>query len=262
MFDYKDKLVLITGASSGLGLSLAGAYYRSGAHLVLVARRIDRIQALAQQLDPSGKRVTCMGQDLLDMQRIPSMVEEVVRVCGRPVDVLAHCAGMSCYGEIERTPFQIIENVTSLNYLSGIRLIQCVLEAMKRQKNGQIVWIGSGSSFRGIPRAGAYSASKAAVKCFCEALRSELNGSGIDVLLVIPGALKTDFHAHQPNFSSDGRLRAIGSPSDPDVVAKAIVKAGQRQRSDLVYGRYAWIGKQLSCWAPWLLDRLLRIQLK
>jgi len=260
-YDYKGKLVLITGVSSGLGWHLAHTYHTAGAELALIARRRERLHELVTHLDPEGKRARYFCADLLDTERIPALADEVVETFGKPIDVVVHSAGMSCYGEVERSPFEIITQITTLNYLAGIRLVQCVLEPMKRRRGGQIIWIGSGSSFRGIPRAAAYSASKAAVKSFCEALRSEVCSFGVDVLLVIPGALKTGFHEQQPNFSSDQRLRSIGAPSDPEALARSILKAGKRQQSILVYGRYAWIGQHMTYWSPWLLDRLLRWQL-
>lgn len=132
---------------------------------------------------------------------------------------------------------------------------------MKQKFSGQVVWIGSGSAFRGIPRAAAYSASKAAAKCFCEALRSELAPYGVDVLLVIPGALNTSFHESQPNFSSDSRLRSIGSASDPKRLAEQIVSCGERRKTLLIHGHYAWLGQHLAYWTPSFLDTLFRRQL-
>lgn len=259
-YDYKGKLVLVTGASSGLGWYLTRAYHEAGARLALVARRTERMDAQARELDSQGKDVRFFTADLQDTVGIPALVDRITEVFNQPIDVLVNNAGMSCYGEIERCPYEVIEQTTTLNYLSGVRLAQTVLEPMKRQKSGQIVWIGSGSAFRGIPRATAYSASKAAAKCFCEALRNEVNDFGLDVLLVIPGALKTDFHHQQPNYSSDQRLRSIGSPAAPHALARKIVSAGRRRKSLLIYGRYAWIGQHLAYWAPWLLDRLFRRQ--
>ena len=262
MFNYKGKLVLVTGASSGLGLSLAEGYHASGAAVALVARRVEKLKELAIRLDPTGRAVRYFSVDLSQAESIPSLIQQVVQAFGRPVDVLVHCAGSSCYGEVERIPFEAIAQVTQLNYLAGVRLVQCVVEPMKKRKGGQIVWIGSGSAFRGIPQAAAYSASKAAVKSFCEAVRSELSPFGVDLLLVIPGALRTGFHQAQPNYSSDQRLRSIGNPGDPRLLVRAILEAGQRRRSLLIYGRYAWIGHHLAYWAPALLDRLFQLQLK
>jgi len=261
-YDYRGKLVLLTGASSGVGWHLAKAYHGQGSQLALVARREDYLKQRAQSLPSGNGPVQAFPADLLEIDRIPLLSNEVTNRFGKSVDVLVHAAGISCYGEVERSPFEIIEQVTRLNYLAGVRLVQGVLEPMKKQGGGQVVWVGSASAFRGRPLSAAYTASKAAVRCFCEALRSEVSRFGVDVLLVMPGGLKTGFHEGQLNFSSDRRIRPLRSPSDPEPLARAIVKAGKLRHSLLVYGRGAEIQHRLSRWAPGLLDRLFQESLR
>jgi short-subunit dehydrogenase len=202
--------------------------------------------------------VRCFGYDLEDLEGIESLVETIATSFATPIDVLVYSAGASCYGEIERIPFDESKSLVHVNYLSGVRLVQQLLPEMKARQQGQIIWVGSGSAARGIPLAAVYSSSKAAARNFCEALRNEVHDMGIDVLLVVPGAMKTEFHAQQPNYSSDGRLRPIGSPREPAGLAVRVVRAGEKRKTILVYGFYAWLGHHLAYWAPAFLDRALR----
>jgi len=261
-YDYQGKLVLIAGASAGLGRALARAYHEAGAKLALVARNAQKLEQLqAQGLNSRKTEVGVFPADLLNLEGIPGLVEKVSGKFHQPVDVLVHCAAMSCYGEVERTPFEMIEQVTRLNYLAGVRLVQELLGPMKERGSGQIVWIGSASAFRGRPLSAAYCASKAAAKSFCEALRGEVKPFGVDVLYVMPGSLKTGFHEAQANYSRNQRLRPLRSPSNPEDLARAILGAGRFQQPVLVYGRGARIQQRLSRWAPVLLDRAFQEQI-
>lgn len=261
-YDYQGKLVLIAGASAGLGRALARCFHEAGAKLALVARDARRLLELqAQELKPGKAEAEIFPADLLDIEGIPRLTEKIKDTFRQPVDVLVYCAAMSCYGEVERTPFETIEQVTRLNYLAGVRLVQELLGPMKERGSGQVVWIGSASAYLGRPLSAAYTASKAAVRCFCEALRGEVGRFGIDVLLVVPSGLKTDFHQNQPNFSRDGRLRPLRAPIDPEPLAKAILRAGELRQPALVYGPSARMQERLARLAPALLDRAYREQL-
>ncbi len=260
MYDYSGKLILVTGASAGLGAELARAYRDAGAQLALVARRVDVLEKIARELDSGGKDVQCFPCDLSDPEKVPELVKRVVSAFDRDIDVVVHNAAMSFYGEVELTPFSEVRKLFDLNFHAGVHLTQCVLESMKKRRSGQIVWIGSGVSYRGMPFAAAYSSSKAAARIFCEALNNELGGTGVDMVHVIPGALKTEFNASQVNYSKVHDLKSTGAPADPKAMAKKIVEAGRHRRPAPIFGRNAWLGLHLTYWAPWLLDRLFRIK--
>lgn len=257
-YDYKNKLVLVTGASAGLGKHLCRYYCLAGAKIAMVSRNAQTLSALQKELDSQGDSVRCFPADLTDLSGIPSLTDKISASFGRPIDVLVHNAGILGYGEIDQCPSKVVEKVTILNYLAGTSLVQSVLEPMKRQNGGQIIWIGSASSFRGIPRAAAYSASKAAAKCFCEAVRNELIPYGIDVLFVIPGAMDTGFYEAEANYSKDGRMRKMGALRLPSRIAKGIIKAGQKRKKTVILSPFPRIGRHLSYWMPAVLDWLYR----
>ena len=261
-YNYQGKLVLIAGASAGLGRALARGYHEAGAKLALVARDAQRLEICARSLNSGKAEAEIFPADLLDLGGIPDLTAKIRNRFRQPVDVLVNCAAMSCYGEVERTPFEMIEQVTRLNYLAGVRLVQELLGPMKERGSGQIVWIGSASAYLGRPLSAAYTASKAAVKCFCEALRGEVRRFGIDVLLVVPSGLKTNFHQSQPNFSRDGRLRPLRAPIDPQSLAQAVVRAGELRQPVLLYGSSARMQERLARLAPGLLNRAYQEQIQ
>lgn len=262
MRDYGDRLVLITGASAGLGMEIARQMAACGARLALVSRRGSKLELLARELDPQGLRVKVFVRDLSDTAVMPALVQEVTRSFGEVPDTIVHNAGMSCFGEIENCPYEAVEKILNVNYLCGVRLVQCVVGEMKTRGEGQIIWIGSGTAFRGMPFAAAYSASKAAAKAFCEALRGELRPFGIGVLLVMPGALQTDFHAAQAVYSPTQKLRATGKPLPVSSLARAVIRASCKGKKTLVAGRNMLVSRHLSYWCPDLLDWLYRFQLQ
>lgn len=262
MFDYEGKLILITGASTGLGLCLAREYYKKGAYLALVARSEDKLNKMASSMDSGGARVKIFPADLIQLEKIPQLLLRIREECERSVDVLVHNAGMSCYGEIEDCPFEVVDQIITLNYLTGVRLVQLLVSSMKEKRNGQVIWINSGSAIRGIPFAAAYSASKAAARAFCESIRGEIKNYQIDVLSVIPGALDTNFHENQKNFSKRQKLRRTGTPQSPSVLARSILRAGQHRKKELIFGRNVRIGRHLAYWNPGLLDFLYQWRLK
>ncbi|PCI38404.1 MAG: hypothetical protein COB53_04825 [Elusimicrobia bacterium] len=260
MYDYNGKLILVTGASAGLGAELARAYRGAGAKLALVARRGEVLEKLAKELDDAGQDVRSFPCDLSQPEKVPELVQQVVSAFGRDIDVVVHNAAMSFYGEVELTPFEEVRKLFDLNFHAGVHLASTVLGSMKKRGSGQIVWIGSGVSYRGMPFSAAYSSSKAAARVFCEALRNELGGTGVDLIHAIPGALKTEFNASQKNYSQTHDLKTTGAPADITDMAARILEAGRRQRSFPIFGRNAWLGLHLTYWAPWLLDRLFRVK--
>ncbi|MCY7386593.1 MAG: SDR family oxidoreductase [Burkholderiales bacterium] len=184
--------IFITGASSGIGESMARFYARQGVQLGLVARRADFLARLADELEP---RPAVYALDVRDAEGLKRAASDFIHRFGVPDVVIAN-AGVSrgTLTEME-DDLQIFQEVFDINVMGMVNTFHAFVEPMKQQKRGTLVGIASVAGFRGIPGGGAYSASKAAAIRYCESLRVELRSEGISVVTICPGYIKTPMTA-------------------------------------------------------------------
>ncbi|WP_041864134.1 SDR family oxidoreductase [Bordetella petrii] len=188
--------VFITGASSGLGRALAWRYARSGARLGLVARRGEALRALADEL-PGDHH--CYAVDVCDRAALHAAAGDFLARSGGRVDVVVASAGISVGTLTEHTEdFEVFKAIVDTNLLATVATFEPFIEPMRQARAGRLVGIASVAGIRGLPGAGAYSASKAAVISYCESLRLELAHAGIRVVTIAPGYIKTAMTAHNP----------------------------------------------------------------
>jgi short-subunit dehydrogenase len=187
----QEKVVLITGASSGIGRSLAYSFARRGARVILVARRADRLEAVRREIEPYTSDVLVISADLTDDEQLQAVVRQAVDTFGR-IDVLVNDAGMSQAGPLQDLDPQRIERLLRLNLWTVIRLTQLVLPTMLQQSSGYIMNIGSSGGRIAVPLFAPYVAAKYGVSGFTDALRREIAGTGIYLTLVLPGFTNTD----------------------------------------------------------------------
>ena len=184
--------IFITGASSGIGESMARFYARQGAQLGLVARRADFLERLANELDP---RPAIYALDVRDAFALKQAAQEFIARFGVPDIVIAN-AGVSRGTLTEiADDLKVFQEVFDINVMGMVNTFHAFLEPMKQQKQGTLVGIASVAGFRGIPGGGAYSASKAAAIKYCESLRVELRDEGVSVVTICPGYIKTPMTA-------------------------------------------------------------------
>ena len=184
--------IFITGASSGIGESMARFYAGRGVQLGLVARRADFLQHLADQLEP---RPAVYALDVRDAGALTNAANDFITRFGVPDIVIAN-AGVSRGTLTElKDDLKVFQEVFDINVMGMVNTFHTFVEPMKQQKHGTLVGIASVAGFRGIPGGGAYSASKAAAIRYCESLRVELRGTGISVVTICPGYIKTPMTA-------------------------------------------------------------------
>jgi NAD(P)-dependent dehydrogenase (short-subunit alcohol dehydrogenase family) len=193
-----DQVVIITGASSGIGEATARRLVRGGARLVISARRAGRLEALARELDPSGARVLAVAGDVtLETDRL-RLVAAARGKFGR-IDALVNNAGYGTRGPVERVPVELIRRNFETNLFSLIALTQLVIPVMREQPpgpaRGRIVNIGSVAGRIARPLSSVYDSTKHALEAITDGLRGELKVFGLDVVLIRPGFIRTEFIA-------------------------------------------------------------------
>jgi short-subunit dehydrogenase len=238
--------VVITGASSGIGLALARLYLECGANVAVIARRGDVLQSLAAEFPD---KVFCYTLDVRDAAALQQAASDFVSRVGVPDIVIAN-AGVSRgtlteYVEDE----EVFQNVMDINVLGMVKTFQPFLAAMRSAKQGTLVGIASVAGFRGLPGSSAYSASKAAAISYMESLRVEMHGSGVKVVTLCPGYIRTPM--------TDINTYPMPFILDAEVAAKRMARVIERGTAFAVVpwqmGVVGWLLKRLP---RWLYDRL------
>ena len=208
------SVVLITGATGAIGGALAQSYAAPGRILILQGRRQDRLDELAVQCEAQGARVQTKALDLRDRA---ALADWVAGCCAQaPPDLVFANAGLNSHAEPGEPlePWSSIEALIDVNVLAVMALVQGVVPTMRRRGQGQIVLISSLAGWYGLPVTPTYSASKAAIRVYGEALRGSLAPSGIQVSVVLPGYVSSDMCDAMPGpkpflWSPERAVRAI-----------------------------------------------------
>lgn len=190
------RRVFITGASSGIGAALALFYARQGAQLGLLGRRLSALEAVAAGLPDPGRHKVYVA-DVRDRAALHRAANDFLQ--DGPVDVVIASAGISV-GTLteELDDFAVFEAIVATNLLATVATFEPFIASMKQRGEGRLVGVASVAAVRGLPGAGAYSASKAAVRAYCESLRVELSGTGVKVVTLAPGFIQTPMTAQNP----------------------------------------------------------------
>jgi NADP-dependent 3-hydroxy acid dehydrogenase YdfG len=188
LLDLTGKVVIVTGASSGIGAATARLLHEASALPVLAARREDRIQALGTELGGA----LAVPADVTDPAAITRLVDATLARHGR-IDGLVNNAGVSLHRPLDQLDLSEFARVLDLNVISVVAMIQAVLPAMRAQGEGRIVNVSSGTTRSAMPGVGAYAATKSALNMLSTVARKELAADGIAVSLVLPFITATEF---------------------------------------------------------------------
>lgn len=231
--DIKSKVVIVTGASSGIGEAAAREFGREGAKVVLAARRMDRLETLAEEINRmgTGAQALAVEADLSRLEDIQSLISQTVDTFGR-IDVLVNNAGFGRLDWLENLdPKKDIESQFDVNVLGVVQTTRQALPVMIRQRAGHIINMCSMAGLIATPTYTIYAACKHAVHGFSEALRREVKPWGIDVSLIYPGGVATEFNQHI-GFK---RKTQTGTPKilsqTADEVGRAVVELVRRPRA-------------------------------
>ncbi len=222
---FDGSVVLVTGASRGIGREVARQAVAKGAHVAVMARATADLEVLQKELGGSCIVTTA---DVTDREQVRAAVDAVERETGR-VDVLVNNAGVGRYDSFRMTGVDDVERLMRVNYLGVVNVLDAVVPGMVSRRTGHLVTIGSISGRIGSPFEAPYSATKFAVIGLTEALSVELAPFGIGVSLVNPGPVETDFFAARGHAYDRSRPR----PVSPERVARAVVRAVERERAEV-----------------------------
>jgi short-subunit dehydrogenase len=261
MNSFRDRVIWITGASSGIGEALAHAFAREGARLVLSARREAELRRVKNELGVPDDRVLVLPMDLAQSATFEAKVAEVLSHFGQ-VDIVVQNAGVSQRASALDTPLDADRALMEVNYFGVIALTKAVLPAMLARKSGLFVPISSVAGHVATPMRSGYAASKFAIRGFFDALRAEIWRDGLWVTTICPGYIRTAISlnalgpgGHPYRRMDDNQSRGLSA----DECATRILAAIRARKREVYIGGWKEVtGAYLSRYAPGLLWRMIR----
>jgi NAD(P)-dependent dehydrogenase (short-subunit alcohol dehydrogenase family) len=245
--DFKNKVVVITGAASGIGKATAKAFAREGADLVIADNNAQRLEETAREMKTAGVRVLACQVNVADRNQVEAFAGQVIKERGQ-VDILINNAGVGVGGSLLDTNIEDYEWIFSINYWGVVYGLKYFLPHMVARKYGHVVNTASGAGLCSIPAMSAYCSTKFAVVGLSETLRAEVRRYGIGVSTICPGIINTNIVAQSRMNLQEGIrathnklvdfYRRFGWP--PERVAKAILSAVRHNRSIVPVGPEAW----------------------
>jgi uncharacterized protein len=251
--DFRGRTAIVTGASSGIGAQLARDLAARGMRVALLARRLDRLEALAAEL--GADRTLAVSCDVADRASIEAAMARVRAAWGR-IDLLVNNAGYGHHGLFKDEPLDEFERMMRTNYLSVVWAIRAVLPDMRARGEGWIVNVSSVAGKLGQPDEAAYTASKFAVTGLTEALAIELAPLGIHVMAVYPALVRTEMFT--PEILARMPERATRTFLDAPVFTRAVLRALERGRHEVTVPWYVRIAYAIRTLFPGLYRRITR----
>ena len=231
----QNRVIVVTGASTGIGAATAEIFARKGWAVVLAARSQDKLEKLAADIISAGGKALAVPTDVTVKSDVENLVRETVEQFGR-IDVLINNAGVGISGTLETVDLEKLKYVFELNVFAGLALLQAVVPVMKAQHDGVIVNVSSIVESTPVIYTAGYGASKAALSYFSNSAAIELAACGIDVIKVVPGNTETEFERNKlpagQFVSKDAILAKTGAfaPVKSEAVAQIIWDAVMKRR--------------------------------
>jgi NAD(P)-dependent dehydrogenase (short-subunit alcohol dehydrogenase family) len=257
---FDGQVVLITGASSGIGAELARQFAAAGARVALAARDAEALARVAEECRTHGGDALVVPTDVTIEAQCQAMVDRTVVHFGR-LDILVNNAGMSMSARFDEiSDLSVFERLLRLNVLGSVWSTAFALPHLK-QSRGRIVAIASLAGLTGVPKRTAYCASKHAMAGFFDALRIELRDSGVSVTVVYPGFVRSDINrralaADGAPFGDRASLRQPREAMDTAECARQVLRATAARDRDLIMTLTGKLGRILKWLTPSLVDRL------
>jgi len=229
--DFKNKVVLITGASSGIGKQTAIEFAKLGSSIILVARRKNKLEQVENELKQFNVNTLVCACDVSKKDQVEELSKIVLQKFDS-IDILVNNAGFAIYGSVSDLSIDEIESQMETNYFGMIYCVKNFLPLMLKKKSGHIVNVASvGASFS-VPGVSSYCATKFAMLGFSEGLKHELYGTGVGLTVVSPIMVRTPLFEH-PSFTNFSKF-STGVSLSSETVAKTIIKASNSSRLEIV----------------------------
>lgn len=254
----KEKVVLITGASSGIGRALAFAFGREGASIVICARKAESLQQVSSELEQAGITTLALVADVSLENDVKALIEQTIARFGR-LDILINNAGISMRSMLIDTDPAVIQKVMDINFMGTVYATRYALPYIVQTK-GSIVGISSIAGYRGLPVRAGYSASKFAMNGFLEAVRTELLHSGVHVLTACPGftASNIRFSALDSHGNAKGEtMRDESNMMSAEECADHILRAVKSRKRELILTTQGKLTVFINKLFPGLADKLV-----
>lgn len=223
---WQNKVVFITGASSGIGRGFAVELSKRGAAVALLARRADELNEIVKEIETSGGRAIALPADVTNADAVNAAVEEARAKLG-PIDVLIANAGIGGSKDTSELTARDITRVLDVNVVGAVNAATAVIPEMVKRGRGQLIAISSLAAYRGLPKSAAYCASKAAVSAMFESFRVDLRRTGVTVTIIHPGFIKTPLTA--------GRQAQMPWLMELDDAVKKMVKAVEQGKKSYAF---------------------------
>jgi len=223
---WQEKVVMVTGASSGIGRGVAVELSRRGAKLGLVARRTEMLQEIVSEFESRGGKALAVPGDVQDALAVRAAADRFREQLGH-IDVLIANAGTGSTNDSAELRASEVAGVINVNVIGAANSVAAVVPEMVARGRGQLVVISSLAAYRGLPKSAAYCASKAAVSAFFESLRLDLQPRGIEVTIIHPGFIKTPLTA--------GRHAQMPFLMELDVAVEKILRAIEKKKKSYAF---------------------------
>jgi short-subunit dehydrogenase len=256
---FKDKVIWITGASSGIGEALAYAFSDADAYLILSSRKAESLEAVKADCKHPDK-ICILPLDVTHYKTIPAIAEKAIQFQGH-LDILINNAGISQRALAQDTQLEVDQKIMDVNFFGSIAVSKAVLPHFLARKSGHIVVMNSVMGILGVPYRSAYCASKHALKGFFDTLRAEVHASNIQVTNILPGYVRTNVTINA--------LKGDGSPNDemaestaggysPTYFAQKVQRAIARKKKEVYIAKTEILGIYIMRFFPNLFFRIIR----
>ncbi|MEX0635512.1 MAG: SDR family oxidoreductase [Ferruginibacter sp.] len=251
-----SEVVVITGASSGIGLACVNAFFKAGYKVVAASRSLDILEKTGLELDPTGERYFSVKADVAVENDCKNLIQETIDRFGR-IDVLINNAGITMRALFEETDLKVMKQIMDVNFWGVVYCTRYAMPYLLKSK-GIIVGMSSVAGYKGLPTRSGYSASKFAVEGFLEAIRIENLKKGVSILIVRPGFVATNIR--NTMMSADGTQQGIshkdeGKSMQPEEVASHLLIAVKKRKRTMILSMTAILSFWLNKFVPAYVDK-------